>query len=258
MLPVKVKVVLSSVLALLLFAVAGAAYQPGSGPVGGKDKGRPLTELEALRRENELLKLNLEVVLEKVRAQEAELRKLRGPTAEDLQRLRDLDRIRRLDAVPDKKAVPNADPSGKAKAAPRVTDQLADYYRSLNETSRRLAEEAASKQKYAAELAAAQAALAGAEKRLADEAVRKEQYAAELDAARAALVQAQEQMRIAEEAARQKEKRARSTGSVEQEIQKAVKVLQEAKSREEKVRAIRELENLLLKLKEREGGPQKN
>src|SRR5581483_7406648 len=34
-------------------------------------------ELERLRRENELLKLNLEVVLEKVRAQEAELRTLK-------------------------------------------------------------------------------------------------------------------------------------------------------------------------------------
>jgi hypothetical protein len=40
--------------------------------------GKPRSELEALRRENELLKLNLEVVLEKVRAQEAELRTLRG------------------------------------------------------------------------------------------------------------------------------------------------------------------------------------
>jgi RNA polymerase sigma factor (sigma-70 family) len=35
--------------------------------------GKPLTEVEALRRENALLKLNLEVVLEKVRAQAAEL-----------------------------------------------------------------------------------------------------------------------------------------------------------------------------------------
>jgi hypothetical protein len=39
---------------------------------------RAASELEKLRRENELLKLNLEVVLEKVRAQEAELRTLRG------------------------------------------------------------------------------------------------------------------------------------------------------------------------------------
>jgi hypothetical protein len=42
---------------------------------------RPLTEVEALRRENELLKLNLEVVLEKVHAQEAELRAFRSATA---------------------------------------------------------------------------------------------------------------------------------------------------------------------------------
>jgi RNA polymerase sigma factor (sigma-70 family) len=42
---------------------------------------RPRSELEALRRENELLKLNLEVVLEKVRSQEKELRELRGKKA---------------------------------------------------------------------------------------------------------------------------------------------------------------------------------
>src|SRR5262249_30049449 len=52
--------------------------------------GRPLTELEALRKENELLKLNLEVVLEKVRTQEAELRALRG-TAD---RRKELDRAK--------------------------------------------------------------------------------------------------------------------------------------------------------------------
>jgi hypothetical protein len=39
---------------------------------------KPLTELEALRKENELLKVNLHVLLEKVKAQEAELRALRG------------------------------------------------------------------------------------------------------------------------------------------------------------------------------------
>lgn len=41
-------------------------------------KQKPRSELERLRHENELLKLNLEVVLEKVHAQEAELRVLRG------------------------------------------------------------------------------------------------------------------------------------------------------------------------------------
>jgi RNA polymerase sigma factor (sigma-70 family) len=39
---------------------------------------KPLNELEALRRENDLLKLNLEVVLEKVRALDTEVRTLRG------------------------------------------------------------------------------------------------------------------------------------------------------------------------------------
>jgi RNA polymerase sigma factor (sigma-70 family) len=42
--------------------------------------GKPLNELEALRRENALLKLNLEVVLEKVRAQASELETLKRNT----------------------------------------------------------------------------------------------------------------------------------------------------------------------------------
>src|SRR5262249_40222999 len=47
-------------------------------PPPQRAEGKPRSEVEALRRENELLRLNLEVVLEKVRAQEAELRALRG------------------------------------------------------------------------------------------------------------------------------------------------------------------------------------
>src|SRR5262249_57363409 len=47
-------------------------------------------ELEALRKENELLKLNLQVVLEKVRAQEAEVRGLRKELAGRDGKLKDL------------------------------------------------------------------------------------------------------------------------------------------------------------------------
>jgi RNA polymerase sigma factor (sigma-70 family) len=67
--------------AALVVALGAAGQAPGATGAGG---GKPRTELEALRRENELLKLNLEVVLEKVRAQEAELRGLRTrPAAKD-------------------------------------------------------------------------------------------------------------------------------------------------------------------------------
>jgi hypothetical protein len=50
----------------------------GPRAVQAAPEGKPASELEALRKENELLKLNLQVVLEKVRAQEAELKSLRG------------------------------------------------------------------------------------------------------------------------------------------------------------------------------------
>ena len=68
--------------ALLVAALGagGLAYQAGgkSGAAQGAPPDKPPSELEALRKENELLKLNLQVVLEKVRAQEAELHELRA------------------------------------------------------------------------------------------------------------------------------------------------------------------------------------
>jgi RNA polymerase sigma factor (sigma-70 family) len=60
--------------------MGGLAYRAGSQAVAADkpERGKPASELEALRKENELLRLNLQVVLEKVRAQEAELHKLKA------------------------------------------------------------------------------------------------------------------------------------------------------------------------------------
>jgi RNA polymerase sigma factor (sigma-70 family) len=80
MLMTKIKFVLGMLLTVAVLAGTGLAYRAGA-QVQPTDKPRvekPRSELEALRRENELLKLNLEVVLEKVKTQEAELRALRG------------------------------------------------------------------------------------------------------------------------------------------------------------------------------------
>jgi RNA polymerase sigma factor (sigma-70 family) len=56
--------------------------RPSAQATPGAEKKKPLSEVEALRRENELLKLNMEVLLEKIRAQEGELRSLRGTRGE--------------------------------------------------------------------------------------------------------------------------------------------------------------------------------
>jgi RNA polymerase sigma factor (sigma-70 family) len=61
-----------------LGAVGLGYYNGGSGAVQAATPNKSLSELEALREENELLKLNLQIVLEKVGAQESELRTLRG------------------------------------------------------------------------------------------------------------------------------------------------------------------------------------
>jgi hypothetical protein len=79
----KVKAVVAAVLVVAALGV-GVAYRSEAvwaQQVAQASPAKPRSELESLRRENELLKLNLEVVLEKVRAQEKELRELRGKTA---------------------------------------------------------------------------------------------------------------------------------------------------------------------------------
>src|SRR5262249_17785422 len=87
MLMTKLKLMVGMLLVVAVLGATGLAYRAGAqAPQTDKPRAeKPLSELEALRKENELLKLNLQVVLEKVRAQEAELRALRGPGASEKQ-----------------------------------------------------------------------------------------------------------------------------------------------------------------------------
>ncbi len=75
----KLKLAVGAVLVVLALGAGGVAYQAG-GPraAGAAPEGKPASELEALRKENELLKYNLQLVLEKARAQEADLRAMKG------------------------------------------------------------------------------------------------------------------------------------------------------------------------------------
>jgi RNA polymerase sigma factor (sigma-70 family) len=72
----KLKVVVALAMVTMALGASGFVYR-ASGEAA-PPAGKPRSELETLRRENELLKLNLEVVLEKVRALDAEVRTLRG------------------------------------------------------------------------------------------------------------------------------------------------------------------------------------
>jgi RNA polymerase sigma factor (sigma-70 family) len=78
MLLTKLKLVVAAVLVAGALGAGGLVYRAAAQPPAPK---QPLSEVEALRRENELLKLNLEVVLEKVRAQQAELHTLKDQVA---------------------------------------------------------------------------------------------------------------------------------------------------------------------------------
>jgi hypothetical protein len=80
----KLKVVVGVALVVAALGAGGAAYRSADAqtvkpPARAAD--RPPNEVEALRKEVELLRLNLLVVLEKVRAQESELRAFRGQPA---------------------------------------------------------------------------------------------------------------------------------------------------------------------------------
>ena len=77
----KLKLMVSVVMVVTALGTSGLIYRASgqsAAPVQKPSDGKPRSELERLRHENELLKLNLEVVLEKVRAQEAELRSLKS------------------------------------------------------------------------------------------------------------------------------------------------------------------------------------
>lgn len=77
----KLKMIVGAAMIVTALGTSGLVYQASgqsASPAEKPSDGKPRSELERLRHENELLKLNLEVVLEKVRAQDAELRALKA------------------------------------------------------------------------------------------------------------------------------------------------------------------------------------
>jgi hypothetical protein len=91
MLWAKLKLAVGAAMVVMALGASGLAYR-AVGQSAPPER-RTLTEVEALRHENELLKLNLEVVLEKVRAQEAELRAFRSAAA-DVKKIEQGDKVK--------------------------------------------------------------------------------------------------------------------------------------------------------------------
>jgi RNA polymerase sigma factor (sigma-70 family) len=88
----KLRIVVGVVMVLAALGLGGVGYHAGAMSAAAQAAGpdKPQTELDALRKENELMKLNLLVVLEKLRAQEAELKSLRKDVAASNQKLQGL------------------------------------------------------------------------------------------------------------------------------------------------------------------------
>jgi RNA polymerase sigma factor (sigma-70 family) len=88
----KLRIVVGVVMVLAALGLGGVGYHAGAISATAQAAGpdTPQSELDALRKENELMKLNLLVVLEKVRAQEAELKSLRKDVAASNQKLQGL------------------------------------------------------------------------------------------------------------------------------------------------------------------------
>jgi hypothetical protein len=94
----KLKVVVGIVLMAAALGAGGVAYRSADAQTvrpPTRDAGKPQSDAEALRKEVELLRLNLLVVLEKVRAQEEELRALRGQVKPGVMK-REFDRFEEL------------------------------------------------------------------------------------------------------------------------------------------------------------------
>jgi RNA polymerase sigma factor (sigma-70 family) len=130
MLMKKLRLVVGTAMVLVALGAVGFGYRAGggSGTAQAAPPDKPRNEVEALRRENELLKLNLEVVLEKVRAQEAELRTLRGQTADAKKRytLEVLDQYYDLLARQPVEKKPPSDPLKQADAALKALREAKD------------------------------------------------------------------------------------------------------------------------------------
>jgi RNA polymerase sigma factor (sigma-70 family) len=73
----KLKATVASVVVLASLGAVGLVYSGGDGTRSGPAK--PQSELEKLRKENELLRVNLRVTLEKIQVLENELRAFKGP-----------------------------------------------------------------------------------------------------------------------------------------------------------------------------------
>jgi predicted DNA-binding protein (UPF0251 family) len=101
----KLRLVVGTVVVLAALGMVGFGYQAGqSGTAQAAPPEKPVNDLEALRKENELLKLNLQIVLEKVRTQETELHGLRKDVAARDQTVRGLQAdilINRNELIPD-------------------------------------------------------------------------------------------------------------------------------------------------------------
>jgi hypothetical protein len=78
----KLRMAVGAVVVLLALGAVGMGYRAGgAGTAQAAPPDKPVNELEALLKENDLLKLNLQVVLEKVRSQENEIQGLRKVVA---------------------------------------------------------------------------------------------------------------------------------------------------------------------------------
>jgi RNA polymerase sigma factor (sigma-70 family) len=118
-------------MATVVLGAGGFVYQAGNGPAAARAQApatKPVSELEALRKEMELLRLNLQVVLEKVRAQEAEIRELKGQRALIVPGQWDPDTVKALGFYPPARAL-----VVKAKVPANPLQEIDDALKQLRE-----------------------------------------------------------------------------------------------------------------------------
>jgi RNA polymerase sigma factor (sigma-70 family) len=112
----KLKATVATLMVIASLGAVGLVYSGGDGTPSGSAK--PPSELEKLRKENELLKVNLRVTLEKIQTLENDLRAFKGLRAADLEIVR---RATGAGARPDNV---RAQPSGEHLLLPLSDDGI--------------------------------------------------------------------------------------------------------------------------------------
>jgi RNA polymerase sigma factor (sigma-70 family) len=237
----KLKVAMAAVLVVAALG-GGLAYHAGgpgaahAGPPEAKADGKAPSELEALRRENELLRASLRLALDKIEMLEAQVRDQKAAAEDHVRRAeKEAARLRELQGLMERARLQELEAARQAQAAARAAKLEADL-------RARLAEAEAARR--------AEVDRAKAERDNALKADIEARAKADLEAKRAAEEKARADALAAEAAKRAAAKHLGALVDAGAQVEEALKALRAAKDDRSRQEAIDALEAALKKLRQ--------